>query len=390
MNLLDELAGTLRDRAETVTPPPGLAARTLARGHALRRRRRIASAAVAPALVVVAVVTATTFVAGGDRAAPQPARTPPPTSVPTVLPTVDGPLPEGPEPARPYALSPSELRPRGSVRVGRYGYAVQPGQGVERLVRAGSGVVAELSGAAGGEVWYYGADGRPRHFAGLAGSVAVSPSGGLLAAPLPHGAPGGSRMYLTEIASGRTVATLPGDRAPLAFADEDRVVFLEVGTDTAPGALGIWRPSDGSVTPVPDVAVPVTAALEAAPDGRTVLIADDNEVRAVNLEGAVRWTRPGRYWEGPAMAFSPDGRWLALAEDGGLVVLGGDVGNQVAEVARFDFEAVGVAWTDARTVLVSARSNSNGGYGDQRLTCRVDRLPLRCEGYEPFDAVLPD
>jgi hypothetical protein len=415
MNLPDELAATLRDRADGVEAPPAFALRALRRGRALRRRRRIA-AVTTPAVAVALAVTVTSLVAGGDRATdvPPPAVTPEPTrsAAPFPGPTGVGPTgvaptgvtptgvsptgppvnpaptrrpPAGAEPPRPYALQPAQAGGGGSVHVGSRDLALPDGFVVSQLSRARGGVLVVLQSLGGYAVRFAGEDGTLRTIPELDGRAIVSPDGTRVVGSATFG---GSRMALFDIASGERLGVVPGNRTPLAFLDGGRrILFLPLAD--GPQRLGVWDVAGYTTGTVPIEVAPGTV-IRVSPDGRTVLLAEDERLRAVDLEGRGLWTRPGRYWEGPAIAFSPDGSRIALVEEAGdLTVVATADGDEVTTTTGFAFEAVGVEWLDAGRVVLSARDPVDFRYDDQQLICRVGGTGRRCEPYELPQAVLP-
>jgi hypothetical protein len=372
-DLIDELAETLRERAASVPDEPALAGGSLARGRALRRRRRIATA-FAPAVAAVVVATAATaLTGGGDRAdgPPSPAATPTVGTEPTELP---------PPNRWPYVLdAPAGGRSVIVATTGDRTVALPPGAVVTRLRRVGWGAVAEVRAPEGRSVLFVDEDGRARTFPGLLPPVAVRYDGTLLAAT--REGEGGPRIVLVRLPSGDPVATLPGDRVPLAFTGQDQREVLVAGG----GRLGIWDGSGGSHTEVPGVRYGEGAVLAASPAGAQVAIADERELRVVDLQGGPGWTRVGDYREGSAFGWSPESMKLALVEGRQIVVVDALDGRVTSRTADLPIDLAGVTWADSGYVLALERNPV--GRGRQRLTCEIQSGT--CEPYLRRDVVLP-
>jgi hypothetical protein len=379
MNLVEELSAALRDQADAVEAPPALAGRALTRGRALRRRRRITATAV-PATAVAFVVAATGFVTGGDRTADV---VPPPAATPTAS---DAP---GGEPPRPYARQPAEPGGAGSVHLEGRDIALPAGHTVLGLQRVRGGVVLDLDGPHGAKVWFAGRDGELSRLLGVDAPSRVNADGTLVAAPGPDIEPSlpltVRRMPLTNVLE----YTLDGEHlTPVGFVGTGDDILVGDVRGAGGTALGVWHPASipAVIDPVRGYRMPAGAVPYLRPGGPLV-VAEERLLRVVDLEKGELWTRTGRFREGPAVDISPDGRRIALAENGGLTVVSTADGAVLSQRADLGFDAAGVQWTSGDTVLVSARDARTGRY-DQRVVCRAaERTP--CEEYALPDAVLP-
>lgn len=363
-DLRDELAETLRERAASVPDVPTLAGAALARGRALRRRRRIATA-LAPAVAAVVVVGAVTALGGGgDRAdrGPLPAKTP----TAEVLPNPPAPfaykLPEGPGPGTFYVRT-----EHADVRL--------PGKlSVTGIHRTAVGVVVETLGSDRRSIMLVGDDGEVRTLPGLQPPVAVGTDGRHLAARLDDGS--GRRMTVVRLPDGSPVATLPGDRAPLAFANlPTEAVVFRTGDDR----IGTWRLRDRQLREVPGLRVADLDVVSAPRGALVLLVVDGHELRAVDLAGRTLWTRPGDYTDGPRYAWSLRGDRLALAEGRHVDFVNARNGETLSRTPEQPVDVAGVAWLDATRAVVFERDQDGNhvrrlcDYGPA-TTCRPYRL----------------
>jgi hypothetical protein len=373
-DLIEELAGTLHERAASVPAVPTLAGASLTRGRALRRRRRIATA-FAPAVAAVVVVTAATaLTGGGDRAdsLPPPAGTPTATAgLPAPPPPYVYKLPEEPGPGAFYVVTGSAtVRLPGSVSV-------------LRILRAGGDVVAEVLGTDLQSVVLVGEHGGLRTLPDLLPPVALGRDGAVLAAQTQEGGEFG--LALVGLPDGKQVATLPGEnRVPLAVVrgtDPPVVLFF------AGDRLGTWDVSGQSAREVPDVRFDAGSVLEAAPDGRRVIVADERELRVVDLQGRTLWRRSGEYAIEDVFAWSPDGTRVVLSENQRVVVVAAADGRELVRSQPQEFDLVGLTWTDSGRLLGVERELVTGRVTRQGHTCDV--VTGACEPYRRRFVLLP-
>jgi hypothetical protein len=373
-DLGDELVETLRERADSVPDVPTLAGAALARGRALRRRRRIA-AAVAPAVAAVVVVTAATALTGGVRAdgPPRPARTPTVTAA------------QG-YPPRPYVFKVPEGSGPGIFHVvTKSASALLPeGDSVMRIFRAGDDVVAEVLGPDGQSVVVVSADGRVRTLPGLKPPVVVSRDGTQMLGMAPD-APGGPRLMLVALPSGEEIWSLPGERVPLGFVLLPPVLDVLSAEN---GRLGTWDLAGQKTREVPNVRFDDDAALSAAPDGRRVLIVDQRELRAVDVQGRTLWTRSLQDTANGVYTWSPDATRVVLSTGGRLEVVAAADGRTLARSAKQPFDLVGLRWLDARHVVGREHEPGTGRAGERWVSCDV--ATGACEPYRRRQALLPD
>jgi hypothetical protein len=374
-DLSDELAETLRERADSVPDVATLADASLARGRALRRRRRI-GAAVAPAVAAVVVVTAATALTGGGDRADGP---PPPAGTPTATRGLPAPPP-------PYAYKLGEDPGPGTFHVvtGSASVRLPDAVSVLRIFRAGGDVVAEVLGTDRQSVVLVGAHGDLRTLPDLLPPVAVSRDGAVLAAQTQEG--GTLGLALLELPDGKQVAALPGEnRVPLAVVrgTDPPVVLFSAGD-----RLGTWNVSEQSAREIPGVRYDEGAVLAAAPDGRRVIIADERELRVVDLEGRTLWRRSGEYWIEDVFAWSPDGTRVVLSENQRIVVVAAADGRELVRSRQQAFDLVRLRWTDAGRLVGVEREPVTERVTRQQRSCDV--VTGACEPYRRRLVLLPE
>lgn len=374
-DLGDELVETMRERADSVPDVPTLAGASLARGRALRRRRRIVAAAAPAVAAVVVVSAATAITGGGDRAdgPPRPAVTPTATQgLPAPPPPYGYKLPEGPGPGTFHVVT-------GSATA-----RLPAGAGLGRIFRAGDDVVTEVLGPDRQSVVLVGAQGDLRTLPDLLPPVAVGLEGGVLAAQTQEGGTFG--LALVELPGGRQVATLPGEnRVPLAVVrgTDPPVVLFSAGD-----RLGTWDVSEQAAREVPGVTFAAGSVIEAAPDGRRVIVADERELRVVDLQGRTLWRRSGEYWVEDVFAWSPDGTRVVLSENQRIVVVAAADGRELVRSQPQAFDLVGLTWTDAGRLLGVEREPVTGRATGRAHTCDV--VTGACEPYRLRLVLLPE
>jgi hypothetical protein len=377
-DLRDELAETLRERATSVPDVPTLAGASLARGRALRRRRRIATT-LAPAFVAVVLVTAATALTGAYERAEGPSGGPTATS-------------ELPAPRPPYAVGEGRgTDARTLIVVGDRSVPLPEGTSVGLLHRAGTGVVVEVIGSDTQGVAFVDGEGRLRMLPDLGLPVAVAPDGRTVAA-LSDAGEGGPRMVLARLPDGKPLATLPGDRAPLAF-----VTGEETGQDTGPGPvvlfaagdrLGTWDVTEQTAREVPRVRRGEDDILSAARDGRRVAIVGEREFRVVDLQGRTLWTRPDRYGRNWSFSWTPDGTGIVLSVGGRIVVVSAATGRTLVESPKQPFDLFALMWLDDRHFLGQESDLVTDEVRERRFACDV--VTGTCETYGARFAILAE
>jgi RNA polymerase sigma factor (sigma-70 family) len=161
-------------------------------------------------------------------------------------------------------------------------------------------------------------------------AVALSPDGGALACVVAKAS--GAELQLLETASGKLLWSIPGDWGP-AFSADGKLVVTGRGKDKGPYSLAIREVATGKelcTAGLPDGQLHLAAL---SPDGRTLATLCEvpgNTAFALRLwplfrdeSGKAGGLRIGSCWNVPeevsrraeVVAFSPDGRTLALTDD---------------------------------------------------------------------------
>jgi len=136
--------------------------------------------------------------------------------------------------------------------------------------------------------------------------LAISPDGRRIATAV------GGQIALVETATGRRVATLPGNEAPsaLMFSPDSRTL----ATGANDRRVYLWDAATGERRSALPAHSGVVKALAFAPDGRSLATAgDDHAIRLWDLAGRSKGLLSGHRGTVFALAFSPDGRTLASA-----------------------------------------------------------------------------
>jgi WD40 repeat protein len=113
--------------------------------------------------------------------------------------------------------------------------------------------------------------------------------------------PGPGMLRIADGQEGRTCATLSPDGRLLATGD-------------GKGVLRLWDAIDGHLLAQRPAAQNRLRTIQFSPDGRQLATGSDDEVSLWNLETGVRRAVPGlhRSLSADSLAYSPDGRWLAV------------------------------------------------------------------------------
>ncbi|MEU7904250.1 hypothetical protein [Actinoplanes sp. NPDC049118] len=281
----ERLVATLQRRAETVDGPRFGAADVVRTGHrTLRRRRAAAGAAV---MAVVGAVLATSLLLPGRQ---------------PHTPALRNPAPAGVD-----LLSGNTVHRADGTRVT---LGLPAGMTASKVIRVGSGWVAEVDSVDWFQVWFVPDSGAPRSAGRVFGDLGVSPDGRVLV--VAHDS---VRVVAYELPSLRQI----GERS---FDDGMAPVVLGVTPDVAllKGAQGDGTPSKAAVWNFRTGSLRTTAR-----DVQTWGVSDDakvlrqvgNCVDVVPVTDDLPVSRTG--WCGKAGSapivggqLSPDGRWASL------------------------------------------------------------------------------
>jgi WD40 repeat protein len=199
-----------------------------------------------------------------------------------------------------------------------------PGPAVLKAVSPDGGTVVSFMHA---EVRVWDLFGDRERFRTTGTGVALfSPDGQRLVLEGPLGT-----LTVAETATGRTVATLAGATAPLAFSPDGRWLAAvdddpqnaavgAVPAEAREEAVSLWEAATGAkAAKLAGHRRPVTC-LAFSPDGRTVAAGDDGGRllcwEAASGDRLADFPRPvGPLGPVTVVAFSPDGRWLAAAHE---------------------------------------------------------------------------